>query len=71
MFIVIEIQTTSEGQIGNLVWAYETQNEAFEKYFSVLSNAAVSSLPVHAAAILDNYGNQIAAQHFQHNEGEA
>lgn len=71
MFIVIEIQTTNENQIGNLVWAYETQNEAFEKYFSILSNAAVSALPVHAAVILDNCGNQIAAQHFKHDEGEA
>lgn len=67
MYVVIEIQTNANGTVSNIVLAYSTRNEAFQQYFLVLSAAAVSSLPVHAAVILDNRGNQIAAQAFEHN----
>lgn len=66
MFIVIELQTNPNGTVGNIVSAYPTQDEAFSKYHNILSYAAVSSLPCHAAAILDNKGMQIAAQYFEH-----
>lgn len=66
MFIVIEIQTNTDGSVGNLVWAYATQEQAFSKYHAVLSAASVSALPVHAAVILDNTGLQIASQYFKH-----
>lgn len=68
MFIVIELQTNSDGSVGNFVWAYATREQAFAKYHDVLSKAAVSALPVHAAVILDNHGLQIAAQYFEHAE---
>ena len=66
MYIVIELQTNANGTIGNFVWAFANRDEAFAKYHLVLSSAAVSVLPVHAAVILDNYGRQIAAQSFTH-----
>lgn len=66
MYIVIELQTNPNGTVSNIVLAYSTREEAFQKYFLVLSAAAVSSLPVHAAVILDNKGHQIAAQSFEH-----
>lgn len=66
MYIVLELQTNSDGSVGNFVWAYATQEQAFAKYHAVLSAAAVSALPVHAAVILDNHGLQIAAQSFEH-----
>lgn len=68
MYIVIELQTNPNGTLGNLVWAYASQNEAEAKYHSVLSSAAVSSLPVHAAVILRNDGLQIAAQSYTHKQ---
>lgn len=68
MYMVIEIQTNSDGTIGNFVWSFDTSDEAFSKYHSVLSAAAVSQLPVHAAVILDNHGFQIAAQNFEHEQ---
>ena len=70
MYIVIEIQTNTDGTVGNFVWAYQSENEAFSKYHSVLASAAISSLPVHAAVILRNDGLQIAAQSFKHGEEE-
>lgn len=66
MYIVIELQTNPNGTVSNLVWAYTSREEAFSKYFLVLSAAAVSALPVHSAVILDNKGQQIAAQYFKH-----
>lgn len=70
MYIVIELQTNADGSVGNLVWAYTTKEQAFSKYHAVLSAAAVSVLPVHAAVILDNHGLQIAAQYFEHEVAE-
>lgn len=66
MYIVIELQTDSEGAVGNFVWAFESQDDAEAKYHSVLSVAAKSALPVHAAVIIRNDGVQIAAQAYTH-----
>ena len=66
MYIVIEIQTNPNGTVGNIVNAYATKDLAFQKFHTILAAAAVSSLPVHAAVILDNKGLQIAAQAFEH-----
>ena len=68
MYIVIELQTSAQGTVGNFVWAYENENDAFSKYHDVLSSAAVSSVPVHACVILRNDGQQIAAQAFRHGD---
>ena len=70
MFIVIELQTNADGSVSNLVWAFSSKEQAFSKYHAILSAAAVSTLPVHAAVILDNKGLQIAAQAFEHGEVE-
>lgn len=66
MYIVIELQTNASGQVSNIVSAYATIEAAYSKYFTVLSAAAVSSMPVHAAVILDNKGMQVASQYFEH-----
>lgn len=66
MYIVIELQTNADGAIGNIVTAFNSEEQAFAKYHAILSAAAVSSLPCHAAVILDNKGMQIAAQYFKH-----
>ena len=70
MYIVIEIQTNASGAVGNFVWAFVTENEAFSKYHTVLAAAAVSGLPCHSCVILRNDGLQIAAQHFDHRQPE-
>ena len=68
MFIVIELQTNSDGTVGNFVWAYANENDAHAKYHSVLSTAAVSTIPCHACVILRNDGQQIAAQAYRHED---
>lgn len=68
MYIVIELQTNSDGTFGNFVWAFESKDAAFSKYHSVLASAAVSTLPVHACVILQNNGLQIASQRYTHGE---
>lgn len=64
MFIVIEIQKNS--QIATLVTSYEDRNLAEQKYHQILSAAAVSSIPIHAAVMLMEDGYQIKKETYYH-----
>jgi len=66
MFIVIELQTNPNGQVGTLVNSYEDRAEAESKFHSVLAAAAVSSLPVHSAMIITGSADTIRAEHYEH-----
>ena len=66
-YVVIEIQTDSEGQVSNLVSVYDDENQAKSKYHTVLSYAAVSNLPVHACTILSNEGFNVKDECYKHN----
>ena len=66
MYIVIELQGDGEGHVANIVTAYETLAEAQSKYFTILASAAVSSVPVHSATILNETGMSLANQSFGH-----
>ena len=66
MYIVIELQTNTEGVVGNIVYAYNTRLEAESKYHEILSYAARSSLPTHAAVILTGMGQMIASEYYVH-----
>lgn len=65
-YIVVELQTNADGTVGNLVYAYDTQAEAESKYNAVLSAAALSSLPVHAAVLLDSTGFVLERKAYKH-----
>lgn len=65
-FIVIELQTNADGTVGNLVYSYDTRAEAESKYHAVLSAAAVSALPIHAAVLMDNTGIVYGQQMYEH-----
>lgn len=67
-YIVIELQTNADGTVGNLVYAYTDRNEAEQKYHLVLSSAAVSQLPAHAAVLLTGDGRTLASQCYRHEE---
>lgn len=58
MYLVVEIQTAG-GKISTLNYQFDALNLAEQKYYSILSAAAVSSLDVHAAMIMDNKGTVI------------
>ena len=53
-YIVVELQTNSDGTVGNLVYSYDNRNEAESKYHAVLAAAAISALPVHSCALMSN-----------------
>lgn len=69
-YIVIELQTMTDGSVGNLVYSFDTEDEAWSKYFAVLSSAATSKLPRHAATLLQSDGYQVAYREFTHKEAE-
>lgn len=67
-YIVIELQTNTDGTVGNLVYSYTDRNEAEQKYHLILSSAAVSQLPAHAAVLLTGDGRMLASQCYRHVE---
>ncbi|MBQ3339757.1 MAG: hypothetical protein IJG82_09260 [Atopobiaceae bacterium] len=67
-YVVIELQTDEQGHTANITTAHETLEQAYSKYHAVLSAAAVSSVPYHAAVLLDHAGLQLAQWCFEHIE---
>lgn len=66
MFIVIELQKINDEQVANIVNAYTEQKVAEQKYHTILAAAAVSSLPCHAAVMLDEKGRMIKSEYYTH-----
>ena len=67
-YIVIELQTAADGTVGNFVWSFAERQLAEQKYHTVLASAAVSTVPIHAAAMLSNDGILIDRRCYEHNE---
>lgn len=66
MYIVIELQTNADGAVGNLVYQYNSRDEAESKFHSILAAAAISALPVHAAVMLTNAGTMVKSEYYRH-----
>ena len=56
IYIVIELQTNADGTVGNIVWSFDDRSQAESKYHAVLSAAAISALPMHAACLMETTG---------------
>lgn len=65
MYIVLELQTTNN-KTAHIFWSYTDVNEAESKYHAVLSAAAVSSVEVHTAVMMDEYGQNVKSQYYVH-----
>lgn len=65
-YIVIELQESADGQVANIVTSHDTVNEAESKYHAILSAAAVSSVPVHSAIMVNSHGGYINSQSYDH-----
>ena len=65
-FIVIELQKDAEGNVGNLVWSYDNQNQAENKFYTVLASAAVSAIPKHSVTLLHEDGFVIRNETYTH-----
>lgn len=61
-YIVIELQTNSDGTVGNLVYAFDDIQSAESKYHAVLAVAALTTLPMHACVLLQSDGKMLARQ---------
>lgn len=71
MYIVIEIQSNSDGTVGTLVNSYEQRSTAEQKYHQVLAAAAVSNLPKHGALMMTDAVNVIKCDcYYAENPGE-
>ena len=68
MFLVIELQKTSETEISNIVSSHADRNQAESKYHQVLASAAVSNVLKHSAALLTEEGVCIKRESFYHGE---
>lgn len=69
-YIVIELQTNSQGVVGNLTYSYDTLPAAESKYYAILSAAAVSALAKHAAVLMTSEGYLIESRCFDRTQGE-
>ena len=68
-YIVLESQTTN-GSTAVLTTTKPTLNEAENKYHTVLAAAAISAVDVHSAALLNERGQLIKYECFEHNQPE-
>ena len=67
-YVVIEIQTMSDGQVACLATPFDSQMQAESSYHSVLAAAALSALPRHAAVLMTSDGSVQASQYYEHGE---
>lgn len=67
MLTVIELQT-NEGTTSAITNAYNDESLAYQKYYQILSYAAVSGLDIHSAVILNEYGGLIRSESFNNKE---
>lgn len=65
MFIVTELQTNGE-TTAVLTDVFTDEALANQKYYQILSFAAVSTVEIHAAAILNEYGGVLKNECFMH-----
>ena len=70
MYIVIEMQT-NDGTTSTITNAYDDESLAFQKYHQILSFAAVSTVDVHTAVMMNEHGMVIRNEDFTHNSEES
>ena len=70
-YVVVEIQTNSDGTIGSLITSFDNKLDAENKYHTILAYAAISELPVHSAAILTNEGRLVKTEMYTHEQSDS
>lgn len=66
MFIVMEIQVFEDGKMSTPCYAFDNENSADSKYYSILSSASVSKLPKHSAVMVTDDGYYIKSGSYEH-----
>lgn len=65
-YIVIEIQASADGTVSTLVDSFNDINAAYNKYYTILAYAAVSTIAKHTAMLLTNNGQLWESKYFEH-----
>lgn len=68
MFYIIEIQKNREGNYAHIVKTAETQNSGESMYYGTLQYAAISDLPLHTVALLNEDGILYQSRCYRHDE---
>lgn len=68
---VVEEQMNEDGSKGVLTTAFDDKDKAYSKYYAVLSTAAVSTIPYHAAYILESNRGVIESKFYDRTTEEA
>ena len=68
MFINIEIQADGVNNAATIVTPYTDRNTAESGYHQILMAAATSSIPIHSAVMLDEFGNYLRKESYDHRE---
>ena len=66
LFIVVELQKNGN-QMGNIVTAHETLQDAQYKFHTVAAAAAISNVEKHSVVLLNDDGFPIERTTFEHN----
>ena len=69
MFMVIELQTTN-GVTSAITTVYDNENEAYQKFYQILSFAAVSTVDIHSACVMNEYCGILRSETFDHRTTE-
>ena len=69
-YVVVELQDNSSS-VANIVTAYDSVNQAEQKYHQVLSAAAVSQVPFHSAVMLNSEGQYIKSEAYDHRQPDS
>lgn len=68
---VVEEQMNTDGSKGVLTTAFDDKDQAYSKYYAVLSAAAISTIPYHAAYILESNRGVIESKFYDRTIEEA
>lgn len=66
MLILLEIQTENGTTALLPALTYTDSNEADSAYHSKLASAAISSVDVHTVILLDEHGNTLRREFYEH-----
>lgn len=66
MFIVLEMQTENSATALLPALTYTDKNEAESAFHSKLASAAISEVDIHAVVMLDEHGNIIKREFYEH-----
>lgn len=70
VYIVIEMQTDTNNEVGTIINKYTEHDKAMQKYFQILAAAVVSKVPIHTAVIITETGRVVRSETFSHGAEE-